>query len=62
MAVSSPSIFANFHDLNVRFREKRTLGDQRKRLYGDLHIILIASPRYQKKGYLYAARREALLR
>jgi hypothetical protein len=30
--------------LNVRFGEKRTSGDQRKRLNRDLQIILIARP------------------
>ena len=37
-----------FGSLKVRSGGKRTLGDQRKRLNLDLHIIHIARPRYQE--------------
>ena len=33
--------------MNDRFREKQASGDQRERLNLNLHIILIARPRYQ---------------
>jgi hypothetical protein len=51
MAESSRSISRKFGVLNVRYWEKRTLGDQREGFNFDLHIIRIARPRYQpKKG------------